>query len=53
MKAAYDAGINFFDCAEGYAEGQSEIVMGEAIKKFGCVRLKLPLGLCVVDGDLS
>ncbi|KAI4125026.1 MAG: hypothetical protein LQ347_005512 [Umbilicaria vellea] len=38
MKAAYDAGINFFDCAEGYAEGQSEIVMGEAIKKFGWKR---------------
>jgi aryl-alcohol dehydrogenase-like predicted oxidoreductase len=35
MKAAYDAGINFFDCAEGYAGGQSEITMGEAIKKFG------------------
>ena len=40
MKAAYDAGINFFDCAEGYAEGQSEIVMGEAIKKFGYVALR-------------
>jgi len=38
MKAAYDAGINFFDCAEGYAEGQSEIVMGEAIKKFNWKR---------------
>ncbi|KAA6414811.1 MAG: putative potassium channel beta subunit [Lasallia pustulata] len=38
MKAAYDAGINFFDCAEGYAEGQSEIVMGDAIKKFGWKR---------------
>ncbi|KAK1807383.1 hypothetical protein LTR12_018268, partial [Friedmanniomyces endolithicus] len=24
MKAAYDAGINFFDCAEGYAGGESE-----------------------------
>ena len=35
MKAAYDAGINFFDCAEGYAGGESENVMGEAIKKFG------------------
>lgn len=35
MKAAYDAGINFFDTAEGYAGGQSEIVMGKAIKKFG------------------
>ena len=38
MKAAYDAGINFFDCAEGYAEGKSEEVMGQAIKKFGWKR---------------
>lgn len=38
MKAAYDAGINFFDCAEGYAEGKSETVMGQAIKKFGWKR---------------
>ncbi|KKA24422.1 Aldo/keto reductase [Rasamsonia emersonii CBS 393.64] len=35
MKAAYDAGINFFDTAEGYEGGASEIVMGKAIKKFG------------------
>ena len=35
LKAAYDAGVNFFDCAEGYAGGKSEIVMGQAIKKFG------------------
>ncbi|KAF2758531.1 voltage-gated potassium channel subunit beta-2 [Pseudovirgaria hyperparasitica] len=34
LKAAYDAGINFFDCAEGYGGGESERVMGEAIKKF-------------------
>lgn len=26
MKAAYDVGINFFDCAEGYAGGESEKV---------------------------
>lgn len=38
MKAAYDAGVNFFDCAEGYAGGESERVMGEAIKKFGWKR---------------
>ena len=37
MKAAYDRGINFFDCAEAYAGGESEIVMGQAIKKFGYV----------------
>jgi aryl-alcohol dehydrogenase-like predicted oxidoreductase len=35
MKAAYDSGVNFFDCAEAYAGGESEIVMGEAIKKYG------------------
>lgn len=38
MKAAYDCGINFFDTAEVYAEGESEIVMGEAIKEFGWKR---------------
>jgi len=26
--------INFFDCAEGYAKGESEKVMGRAIKHF-------------------
>ncbi|KAJ5177192.1 uncharacterized protein N7482_003069 [Penicillium canariense] len=35
VKAAYDAGVNFFDTAEVYSDGQSEIVLGEAIKKFG------------------
>lgn len=35
MKAAYDAGVNFFDTAEVYSGGQSEVVLGEAIKKFG------------------
>jgi aryl-alcohol dehydrogenase-like predicted oxidoreductase len=38
LKAAYDAGINFFDCAEGYAKGESEKVMGRAIKHFGWTR---------------
>lgn len=35
MAAAYDAGINFFDNAEGYALGESEQVMGQAFKKLG------------------
>ncbi|KAI0134694.1 putative voltage-gated K channel beta subunit [Xylariales sp. AK1849] len=38
MKAAYDVGVNFFDCAEGYAGGESERVMGEAIRKYGWKR---------------
>ncbi|RKP13871.1 NADP-dependent oxidoreductase domain-containing protein [Piptocephalis cylindrospora] len=41
MKAAYDAGINFFDTAEVYADGQSEVVMGQAIKKYGWKRSDL------------
>jgi voltage-dependent potassium channel beta subunit len=32
LAAAMDAGINFFDNAEGYAAGQSEVVMGQAFK---------------------
>jgi len=38
MAAAYDAGINFFDNAEGYALGKSEQVMGEAIRQLGWAR---------------
>lgn len=33
MIAAYDQGINFFDNAEIYARGKSEIVMGNILKK--------------------
>jgi voltage-dependent potassium channel beta subunit len=33
MVTAYDLGINFFDNAEIYARGQSEIVMGNILKK--------------------
>jgi len=39
LAAAYDAGINFFDNAEIYAKGQSEIVMGEAFKALKWPRL--------------
>ena len=39
MAAAFDAGVNFFDNAEGYAAGQSEQVMGAALKQLGWPRL--------------
>jgi voltage-dependent potassium channel beta subunit len=39
MAAAFDAGINFFDNAEGYAGGKSESIMGEALKKLAWPRL--------------
>ena len=32
MKMAYEHGVNFFDNAEIYANGESEIVMGEILK---------------------
>ena len=38
MKAAYDAGVNFFDNAEIYAHGKSEEIMGKALKKLGWSR---------------
>lgn len=38
MAAAYDAGVNFFDNAESYAGGESERIMGEAIRKLGWPR---------------
>ena len=38
MSAAYDAGINFFDNAEGYEQGKSELVMGQAIEELGWSR---------------
>ena len=39
LAAAMDSGVNFFDNAEVYARGQSEIVMGEAIKALKWPRL--------------
>ena len=35
MRAAYAAGVNFFDNAEVYAKGASETIMGEALRKLG------------------
>ena len=40
MKHAYDAGINFFDNAEVYAAGESEKIMGDALKELD-LRLSL------------
>lgn len=35
---AYDAGVNFFDNAETYANGDSEIIMGKALGNLGFSR---------------
>jgi voltage-dependent potassium channel beta subunit len=39
LAAAFDAGVNFFDNAEAYAGGESERVMGEAIRALKWPRL--------------
>ncbi len=41
MAAAWDKGVNFFDNAEVYAAGQSEVIMGEALKKLAWPRLSV------------
>lgn len=38
MRAAYEAGVNFFDNAEAYAGGDSERIMGRVIAKLGWPR---------------
>ncbi|TVY80502.1 putative voltage-gated potassium channel subunit beta [Lachnellula suecica] len=53
MKAAYDVGINFFDCAEGYSGGESERVMGEAIKKFAWKRNDLVVSTKIYWGGAN
>lgn len=53
MAAAYDAGVNFFDNAEAYAHGQSETIMGEALKKSGWRRDSYIVSSKVMFGSLA
>ena len=38
LAAAFNAGINFFDNAEIYANGRSESIMGEALRQLDHLR---------------
>ena len=38
MQAAWEAGVNFFDNAEVYANGKSEMLMGKVIRELGWPR---------------
>lgn len=38
VKAAFDAGINFFDTADVYSAGRSEAILGQAIRNTGLPR---------------
>lgn len=41
LEACFNSGINFYDTANGYSNGTSEIILGKAIKKFGWRRSNL------------
>ena len=34
IRLAYDRGVNFFDCADGYSGGQAEIFLGRVLKSY-------------------
>lgn len=50
MTIAYDGGINFFDNAEIYSRGKSELVMGEVLKKKNWARSSYVLSSKVFFG---
>jgi aryl-alcohol dehydrogenase-like predicted oxidoreductase len=43
VKAAIDGGINFFDTADVYSEGQSEKILGQSFKNLGIARSNVVL----------
>ncbi|MBX2890273.1 MAG: aldo/keto reductase [Saprospiraceae bacterium] len=51
MAIAYEQGVNFFDNAEIYARGQSEIVMGQILKKMKWERSSWLVSSKVFWGD--
>ncbi len=50
MQVAYDSGVNFFDNAEVYANGEAEIIMGNIIKKAGWKRSDLVISTKIFWG---
>jgi voltage-dependent potassium channel beta subunit len=50
MTAAYEAGVNFFDNAEAYADGNAETVMGSVIQKTGWKRSDLVISTKIFWG---
>ncbi|THH15963.1 hypothetical protein EW146_g4595 [Bondarzewia mesenterica] len=58
VKAAYDAGIQTFDTADVYSNGESEVILGKAIKKLNLPRdeivvmTKVSSRICFLSGDI-
>lgn len=56
IKEAYDAGINYFDTANTYSNGESERVLGKALKELNVPRGRYVVATkvgCPVYDDLS
>lgn len=51
MAAAREAGVNFFDNAESYGNGNAEIVMGNVLKKAGWKRQELVVSTKIFWGN--
>jgi len=51
LETAYQAGVNFFDNAEGYAAGQAEVVMGRILRNSGWIRSSYVVSSKVFFGD--
>jgi voltage-dependent potassium channel beta subunit len=50
MKAAREAGVNFFDNAEAYAQGKAESMMGSVLRKSGWKRSDLVISTKIFWG---
>ena len=59
IRAAYDAGVNFFDCADAYSGGEAEKFLGSALRDYrrsSCVvssKVFFPVGRGANDWGLS
>ena len=54
VKGTYEAGINFIDTADVYSEGESELLLGQALKNTGIARKDVVIALGGgVIGDLT
>lgn len=57
MDTAYQNGVNYFDTAYGYHDGESEVVMGEALGRYPrdsfYIADKLPVWLVSCEADVN
>lgn len=51
LKLAYENGVNFFDCADGYSRGAAEIFLGKTLKELPRKNLVLSSKVFFPTGD--